>query len=207
MKWLIGSWLLTSVGVAAQAQSTEVGLMIEIHLYNYAGVSAETLARAQRETARIYQRIGVALDWRICPLNAGELNENTACDVPCMHPQFTLRLLPNAVAQQLPIGGDIFGFALLPLNQGFGVTASVFAGRVQDIAADDELHRAIMGYLIAHELGHLLLSEAGHPAAAGIMHTPWQTKELEQIKQGVMFFLPEQAKKIRAQIVARALSR
>jgi hypothetical protein len=54
--------------------------------------------------------------------------------------------------------------------------------------------------------GHLLLGEAGHPAAVGIMHVPWQTKELEQIKRGVMFFLPEQAELIRAQVLARWLT-
>jgi hypothetical protein len=53
------------------------------------------------------------------------------------------------------------------------------------------------------ELGHLLLGEAGHPAGASIMHVPWQTKELERIKQGAMFFLPEQAETIRAQVLAR----
>ena len=65
----------------------------------------------------------------------------------------------------------------------------------------------ILGHLMAHELGHLLLGEAGHPAGSGIMHVPWQTKELEQIKQGVMSFLPEQAQRIRAQVFARMMAR
>ena len=64
----------------------------------------------------------------------------------------------------------------------------------------------ILGHLIAHELGHLLLGEAGHSAGAGIMHVPWQTKELEQIKRGVMLFLPGQTERIRAQVLLRAES-
>ena len=58
----------------------------------------------------------------------------------------------------------------------------------------------------------MLLDEAGHPAGAGIMNiagimnTPWQTKELEQIKQGVLFFLPGQTERIRAQVPARTIS-
>jgi hypothetical protein len=110
------------------------------------------------------------------------------------------------MAQRFPVGGDIFGFALLPVYGGFGVVANVFADRARDITIDQELHRAILGHLIAHELGHLLLGEAGHPAGAGIMHVPWQTKELEQIKRGVMLFLPGQTERIRAQVLARTIS-
>jgi hypothetical protein len=69
-----------------------------------------------------------------------------------------------------------------------------------------KLKACFLGHLIAHELGHLLLDEAGHRAGAGIMHTPWKTKELEQVKQGVMFFLPGQVEKIRAQVRARKVS-
>ncbi len=64
----------------------------------------------------------------------------------------------------------------------------------------------ILGHLIAHELGHLLLGEGGHSAGTGIMHVPWQTKELERIKRGVMWFLPGQTERIRAQILARTVS-
>jgi hypothetical protein len=38
------------------------------------------------------------------------------------------------------------------------------------------------------------------------MHTPWQAKELEQIKRGVMLFLPGQIEKIRAHVRARMSS-
>ena len=74
------------------------------------------------------------------------------------------------------------------------------------MAADEELQMAILGHLIAHELGHLILRDAGHHAGVGIMHVPWQTKELQQAKQGVMLFLPGQTDKIRAQVLARTVS-
>jgi hypothetical protein len=110
------------------------------------------------------------------------------------------------MAKRFPVHDDIYGFALLSMNGGFGVTANVFADRTKQMASDEETQGVILGHLMAHELGHLLLGEAGHPAGAGIMHVPWQTKELERIKQGVVFFLPEQAKRIRAQVLARTIS-
>ena len=206
MKRLIGSWLLTSLALTIHAQPAETGLKIEVHIYNYAGASPETLVRAERETARIYERAGIAMGWLICPLSPEELAHNTTCDVPAQPTRLTLRLLSNEMAQRFPVGGDIFGFALLPVYGGFGVVANVFADRARDMAPDEELHRVLLGHLIAHELGHLLLGEAGHSAGAGIMHVPWQTKELEQIKRGVMWFLPGQTERIRAQILARTVS-
>ena len=67
MKRLIGSWLLTSLAVDLYAQSAETGLKIKVHIYNYASVSLGTLVRAEQETARIYQRAGIAMEWLNCP--------------------------------------------------------------------------------------------------------------------------------------------
>ena len=38
----------------------KTGLKIEVDIYKYAAVSAETLARADQETTRILERTGVA---------------------------------------------------------------------------------------------------------------------------------------------------
>jgi hypothetical protein len=45
-----------------------------------------------------------------------------------------------------------------------------------------------------------------HSAGAGIMHVPWETKQLEQINRGVMLFLPGQTARIHAQVLARTIS-
>ena len=204
MKKLLTSWLLTSLALPINARTAENGrLTIEVHIYNYSSVSAVALARAEKETARIYQRLGVAMEWRNCPRTAEELAQSAACDFPAASTRFTLRLLSDEMAHTFPLSGEIYGFALLPVHNGYGVVADVFADRARKITTDEQSHGVILGHLIAHELGHLLLGEAGHPAAAGIMHVPWQTKELEQIKRGVMLFLPGQTERIRAQIVAR----
>src|SRR4026209_306085 len=200
-------WTLLYGGlVPSVAQSLETPLKIEVHLYNYSGVTAEALARAQQESARIYQGLGVEMEWRNCPRTAEELEQNPSCDVAGTPTIFTLRLLSYEMARRFPVGNDIYGFALLPINQGFGVVANIFADRAREMAPDEEWQRVILGHFIAHELGHLLLGESGHSAGAGIMHVPWQTKELEQIKRGVLLFLPGQTERIRAQVRARTLN-
>ena len=42
------------------AEPPKTGLKIEVDIYKYAAVSAETLARADQETTRILERTGVA---------------------------------------------------------------------------------------------------------------------------------------------------
>ena len=204
---VVAGWTLFCGGIVPSvAQSPGTQLKIEVHLYNYSGVTAEVLARAEQETARIYLRFGVEVEWRNCLRTADELQKKTACDLPATSTGFTLRLLSKEMAQRFPVYDDTYGFALLSINGGFGVVANVFADRAGELAPEEETRGAILGHLIAHELGHLLLGEAGHPAAAGVMHTPWQTKELEQIKRGVMYFLPGQTERIRAQVLARTIS-
>ena len=178
-------------------------MTIEVRVYNYAAVSADTLARSQEEAARIYQRTGIRIEWLDCPLTPEEAALNTACDLPAAATRFTLRLLSRSMAQKLPLGREIFGLALLPPDGEFGVMANVCAGCAQEMTEGNESPRSgILGHLMTHELGHLLLGTATH-SAAGIMHIPWRTQELERIKQGVMFFLPEQSERIRAQVLAR----
>jgi hypothetical protein len=181
-------------------------LDIEIDIYNYAGVSLETLARAEQETARVYRHAGIAAVWLNCPLTEQELAFNRACDRPGAPTRFILRFLSKAMARKFPLSGDIFGFAVTSLNGGFGVVANVFADRVQEMTADAELEKVILGHVIAHELGHLLLGEVAHTTGVGIMHVPWKTKELQQAKQGVLLFLPEQTARIREQVLARGIN-
>jgi hypothetical protein len=179
-----GFGLLVSL-VGLGAQSPETPLKIEVHLYNYAGVTPESLARAEQETTRIYRRLGVEMVWRSCPLTAEELAPNTACDLPVAPTRLTVRLLSNEVTHRFPLD-DEFGFAQSPAKDGFGVLVNVLADRAREMTRDEGLQRVILGHLMAQELGRLFLGVDGHSSADSIKHVPWRTEELERIQQGVM---------------------
>jgi len=59
----------------------------------------------------------------------------------------------------------------------------------------------ILGNVMAHELGHLLLGSNSH-ALSGIMKARWENEELERIAKGGLFFTIEQAELIRERLVA-----
>jgi hypothetical protein len=193
------SLLLSLAGLGAQPLDTV--LKIEVHIYNYSKVSPEMLIRAEQESARIFERIGVATIWLDCPISSQEAVRNRACALPDAPTKLTLRFLSNSMADSLGVGGDIFGSALLPDTEGFGVMANVYADRIRELAGSMEFD-VILGRVIAHELGHLLLGRNAH-SHAGIMHARWRDQDLLLSRQAAMTFLPVEAKRIRANVLAR----
>jgi hypothetical protein len=200
-------WYLLLLIIAAfyrDAQSQAANLRIHIHLYNYADIPRGALVQAEQEAAKIFKRIGIQTEWQVCPLPEERFSRNSACESPESASRFTMRLLSNTMAERLRSGGDFFGLASLPAGGGFGVRASIFAERATKMAGNPEWSGVILGDLMVHELGHLLLSSPAH-SVAGIMTGRWQTKELERAAQGALWFLPEQAQTIRAQVLARMI--
>ena len=191
----------TEEAPAPRTASPVTGLNIEIHVYNYSAASGDLLGRAEQEAFRIFRRTGVATAWLSCPLTSDEAVRNKACALPDAPTRLTLRLLSNSMADSLGVGGDIFGSALLPDNEGFGVVANVYADRTRELA-DGREFEVILGRVIAHELGHLLLGKNAH-SAAGIMHARWRAQDLGLSRQAAMLFLPGEAKRICAQVRAR----
>ena len=194
------SLFLSVAGLGAQPPDTR--LQIEVHIYNYSKVSHEMLVRAEQESARIFERIGIATIWLDCPLTSQEAVRNRACALPDAPTRLALRLLSNSMADSLGVGGDIFGSALLPAKKGFGVVANIYADRTRELA-DRREFEMILGHVVAHELGHLLLGKNAH-SPAGIMQARWRYQELRFSRQAAMLFLPREAKRIRANVRARA---
>jgi len=179
---------------AMEAQPAETGLSVEVDVYNYSPVSGSMLARAEQETARIFQYTGVAMTWKDC----SAASKAAAQDAPTT---LTLRLLTNFMADALRIGSDTFGSARLPEGEGFGVVADIYAERIPELARGRDFEM-ILGRAIAHELGHLLLGKNAH-SPAGIMHTPWRARDLETTRQAAMSFTTTEAKKLRTQVQVR----
>jgi hypothetical protein len=59
----------------------------------------------------------------------------------------------------------------------------------------------ILGTVIAHELGHLLLGSNSH-SGVGIMRAHWQGEELRRLSRGGLWFTNEQAGDMRGKVIA-----
>ena len=111
------------------------------------------------------------------------------------------------MAERLRPAQESFGFALYPDDGSFATVANVFAHDAEQLAGRRGMRQGvILGHLMAHEVGHLLVGAGSH-SAVGIMHVPWHLKELEIIRQGAMTFTPKEAERMRTNIRVRMAGR
>jgi hypothetical protein len=195
--------ILAIVTATLSAKDPVSPLTITVHVYNYAGLDKNTTRVSASEAARIYQRVGVNIEWIDCPRTPEEADNYPACIQPTSPSRLTLRIISGQMAKRLRFSKKTFGRSWLPEMGGFGYVAAVSAQHAQAFARKiRHSEGSILGHLIAHELGHLLLGANSH-AQTGIMRVPWRYKELEHIRQGTMFFDSTKAKQIRSGVQRR----
>lgn len=186
---------------SSDARPREADLEVEVHIYNYSAVPEETLTRAEHVAEEIFHPAGVKIIWLECPVTRQDAARNRICALPSARPKLELHVLTNFMADAVGTGKDTFGSAALPATLSFGVVAYVYADRARRLAEQREFN-VILGRVIAHELGHLLLGSNSH-STMGIMKALWTARDLEPARGASMSFLPIEAKKIHAQILAR----
>jgi hypothetical protein len=72
-----------------------------------------------------------------------------------------LKILPHALSAQVRDRGDVLGEAIVD-ERGVGYYAYAFYDRVQRVAEERQLGHALLGAVLAHEIGHLLLGSNCH---------------------------------------------
>lgn len=204
--WALKGFALILAGLCAAA--AEPDSTITVFVYNYAAVPAGVLEQAEAEGTRIYQRAGITIGWLDCPLSPAQASQYPACLVPPGPATLAVRILSRSMSQcmmkRLEKAQDSFGFALYPADGSFATAGYVFAPDAEQLANRCRIrYGVILGHLMAHEMGHLLLGLRSH-SGSGIMQVPWQRKKLEIISQGSMLFDSSEGKRMRTNIRVRA---
>ncbi|HEV2492819.1 MAG TPA: hypothetical protein VG204_07060 [Terriglobia bacterium] len=179
-------------------------LTIGLHVYDYAQVESKEMARAESEASRVLERVGIKTAWLSCSASGIEPQNTQACpSVDGRVPALALRILPRAMAERMGRADGPLGFAQLADDGGPGFVANVFYHRVESLAVDLACSPAvILGYVLAHEIGHLLLGTNSH-SPYGIMRSHWTEKDLLSASAGRFGFLPQQSVKMRADLRKR----
>jgi hypothetical protein len=202
MNWEVRSCLALSAVIASSLTAAEPGSGITVLVYNYASVAPEVLAQTEAEAARIFQG-EVNILWLDCPLTLKDADQVPACQGPLGPTILMVRILPQSAAGRLRPERDSFGFAMFSEDGSFGVVANVFPHDAEQLAQRRGLRPAvILGHVLAHETGHLLLGADSH-SVSGIMHVPWRVKDLEIMAEGRMLFTPGEARRMRMNVQER----
>jgi hypothetical protein len=175
-----GALIGGSRATAAETADADVVL----HVTSYERIPAAEMAAAQQAVVQVYGRIGVRIAWA-----GGVAAEATAdgarhVDVIFLTAAMADRKQPNASA---------FGQASHVTGRAYIYPARILA-HASRTSSDPEL---VLGLVLAHEIGHVLLPEYSH-TPSGLMRAQWQGRLV-----AIPGFLPEQAATIRTLIAAR----
>jgi hypothetical protein len=168
---------------------------ITLRIYNAASVPERTLLEAEQQVGYIFHTAGIAIDILNCPVNSLADPTVTACPQSLGPSDLLVRLVPRGKAS-----GETFGLAFLPA-EGKGKYSDVFYEPVlkmrNSLSSGAPLNEGrLLGHVIAHEVGHLLLGSHSH-SLMGIMVPRWHDSELRLLSMGNLLFTPEQAEKMR----------
>jgi hypothetical protein len=174
---------------------------ITLRVYNYA-ISHSLLSDAEGESTVILAFAGLEPIWVDCPLTDGDFEKDVACKRPLGPTEFILKILTKAQSAQFPKGDDELGQALdCPKGPG-GCSAYIFYSDVRNLArAGDVPEFRLLGHVLAHEIGHLLLGPKSH-SATGIMQAEWSDQALQTIARGCLYFTKRQSRRIRDEMLA-----
>jgi hypothetical protein len=190
--------------------AASAGDSLSIHYYNRAGVPPRVLDGAVQEAARVLARAGVETVWTEDP---PEEPEGRTFDFsgrsPYQHPRpdrrgylvVSIGRRGQASGPQEMVEEKTLGFALPDADT--GVHAFIFFDRVEQVADPKLVTVArMLGNLIAHEVGHVLLGSGQH-SYEGIMKARWDRPDYMRAEAGMLRFTAAEGEIIRAHAALR----
>ena len=119
----------------------------------------------------------------------------TQSELDCASFAWPTRLAVRIVPRSTRPTSEVFGVAFLS-DEGTGCYSDVFYDQAMQLHADWHVGLSdLLGNVMAHELGHLLLGPNSH-SRAGVMRAHWQEEELQQLSRGNLRFTDEQAEQM-----------
>ena len=172
--WMVVAVLATFAGVAHAGESEEPNA-IDLQLQNQSPLGAEVLERSKAEVARIFAAAGRTVRWT-----------DSA-------PRYTVTIVTQALGYPRA-SSPVMGTALRVKS---GPLARIFFRQVQDFAREHRVDLStVLAYVIAHELGHLMLPGNAH-SNTGVIQAEWDSALAREASTGSLTFTHWQAERIR----------
>jgi len=178
--------LLLLAGWTEEAWGQERAPIVSVRVYNHASLAPEVLIRARDIVARIFHDSGIQVTW-LEP--SSEQPEG----------QFAVRVIVRRNADGFSGASGVMGTTIGDEHE-MGRAAYVFKDRVLQIAHKRHQDVAqVLAYVIAHEMGHVLLPRPAH-TAQGLMRADWNGDDLRHMAGEMLRFTPAQATQMRSKL-------
>ena len=165
------SSVLTAPSVRAESPAT-----LTVRIYNTAGIPSDELQSGRREAELTLRETGVQPVFRQCGQAVADAPAD-ACDSALGGSEVVVRLI-HAPTFNASLHPDAFGVAYVVTGPDRGWLATVFPDRIAIAAARAGADAGtLLGRVIAHEIGHLLLG-GGYHGDAGVMRAVWTDDRL-----------------------------
>lgn len=199
---LVLGFLFTASFARASAVSTDQGQQITNGVYDYAQAGLGILLKAEHVTDGILKNAGVSIVWLACSADK-TVPGNPDCEDLIGPLKIVARIEPNFMATKLGQKSDVFGLAAGIEEGEFPRDVWIFYDQAKELAVDKKLILPqILGSVIAHELGHLLLGANCH-STSGLMRAVWSREELLAANLGGLHFSNSERARIQNSVLAR----
>jgi hypothetical protein len=191
---LAAFWVVEWSLLALAGEPTQRNPQLTVFVTDSANAPEQVVVAAERNAARIFHQAGVEVDWVNCVGPAGSPSQ-AQCSDNLMRVDLLVRIVPHART----LGDDIFGVSFL--DHDTGTYADLFFEPIEKLHEQnrDISLALILGDVLAHELGHLLLGSNAH-SRDGIMQPHWTREQLKRGSMGQIRFNKEQSARMRTRI-------
>jgi hypothetical protein len=180
-------WILWMASASCSAQTLVIGL------YDYSDLSAKETARLTETADLAFAHSGIRIVWRHCR-GALAVASGTTCEGEMQVNEIVMRLQPGGPRSS---HDGRMGHTIVTAEGGY--YASVFVPSVRAQAAGFGIaFDLLMGYAVAHEVGHCLLGP-GH-SYAGLMRGAWNSKDASEMSRISLHLTKQEARKAVARL-------
>ena len=177
--------------------------VLVVQTYNSDTVARRDLRAARDVAESIFADAGIAVSWVDCDTTIQKPDDVVRCNPPIGTGNVVLRIRRSGL-----VDGNRYssmGYSVVNRETGGAppVFSTVFADRVASTARSNSVDaKRLLGYAIAHEIGHLLLDNPRHPDG-GLMRAIWSGIELRRNRTTDWRFAHAEAETMRSAVTAR----
>jgi hypothetical protein len=201
---LAGEPLLDGVARATfqSSQPAALDARLTLRVYNYAHLDRASLDLSENVASRIFEAVGIETVWVDCPVSKSQSWDYRACESAMGPTDLVLRILPQHMAAKLHVIAEALGAAQQCSEGEPACELNVFYHHVDELATKGYRGDRILGYVIAHEVAHVLIGP-GH-SDEGIMRGEWTADDLQRISWAMhLGFTNDQPKRLREAVLRR----
>lgn len=175
---------------------------ISVQVIDQVGLPEKEWRLAQQTAGKLFQSAGLSVNWVHCLWNPNTASGN--CPQAATPDKLNLVMVSEQTAMRLQAPARVFGTALMAPEGSFGSRGYIYYGRIQSKCAEEhDINEALLlGAIIAHELGHLLLGPNSH-SPTGIMKPDLERSDMTGTPLAWLRFSDRQRETLRTAVARR----